>query len=349
MTPTHLPGTPDWLWWTYPWVLLVILLVPLLWRLWLAPRRRPVIRFSGLEALRAAGGRWRERLRLLLPILRTVALACLIIAAARPRIPDQTSRVFAEGVAIELVIDTSGSMNDVDLSPRNRRDTRLDVVKNVVRNFIGVDENAKRRQHDLIGLIRFARYADAICPLTLDHANLLEIIRQVETVKTQDEDGTAIGDALGLAVERLKDLRRTTGTGEQLTIVSRVAILLTDGENNYGAVAPQEAGELAATFGIKVYTILAGSGRQIGFGRRLPADETDLRRIAEVTGGRFYHATDAESLERIYEEIDKLERTRVEERAHLRWHELSFPFMLIAFSCLCAQSLLDATVLRKIP
>lgn len=349
MTPTHLPGTPDWLWWSYPWALLLVLVLPLLWWLWLRPRRRPVIRFSGLESLREAGGRWRERLRLILPILRTVALACLILAAARPRSPDQTSRVFAEGVAIELVIDTSSSMTDFDLSPRNRQDSRLDVVKQVVRNFIGDDPDERRRKQDLIGMIRFARYADAICPLTLDHGNLLEIVARVDTVKTQEEDGTAIGDALGLAVERLKDLRRKAGSGEELTIVSRVVILLTDGENNFGAIEPQQAGELAATYGIKVYTILAGTGRQIGFGRRLPADETDLRHIAEVSGGRFYRATDAESLERIYEEIDKLERTKVEERAHLRWQELSFPLLLIAFSCLGAQTLLDSTVLRKIP
>jgi Ca-activated chloride channel family protein len=335
----------------YPWVLLALLLLPLLWYLWSRPHRRPVLRFSSLAGLRSAGGTARRRLRLVLPVLRTIALACLIVAVARPQRADESSRIFAEGIAIQMVVDTSGSMRDLDLSPRGRNMTRLDVVKDVFREFVEGDEKSDLpgRPNDLIGMIRFARYADAVCPLTLDHDNLLDVLDHAGIVTDPDEDGTAIGDGLALAVERLKELKRTTGSGNQITITSRVVILLTDGENNCGMVTPQEAGELAATFGIKVYTILAGTGRLAGFGFRLPVDDRDLRHIAEVTGGKHFRAQDEESLEEIYAEIDKLERTKVEEKRYTLWGELAQWWLVTAFMCLGLQALLDATWLRKIP
>lgn len=335
----------------YPWVLLALLMLPLLWYLWLRPRRRPVIRFSSLAALRAAGGTTRRRLRLVLPILRTVALVCLIVAVARPQRADETSRLFAEGIAIQMVVDTSSSMSDLDLSPRGKNATRLDVVKEVFRKFVQGDEasDLSGRPNDLIGMVRFARYADAVCPLTLDHDNLLEVLDQTHIVRRRDEDGTAVGDGLALAVERLKDLKRTTGSGDQITITSRVALLLTDGENNFGMITPQQAGELAATYGIRVYTILAGTGELRGFGFRLPVDDRELRHIAEVTGGKHFRAQDEKSLERIYAEIDELERTEVEERRFVRWGELSHWWLVAAFVCVGLQTFLDATRLRKIP
>lgn len=356
MTPVthrHIPLTPDWLQWPEPWVwaLLLVLLLPLLWLLWLRPRRQPVIRFSSLRELSAAGGSVRRRARLILPALRTIALACLIVAVARPQRPDEATRVFAEGVAIQMVVDTSGSMNDFDLSRRDRMQTRLDVVKDVFRKFVEGDENSDLpgRPNDLIGMIRFARYADAVCPLTLDHKNLIDVLDQTRIVTVREEDGTAIGDGLALAVERLKDLKRTTGSGDQMTISSRIVILLTDGENNFGMITPEQAGELAATYGIKVYTILAGTGRVAGPGFRMPVDDRDLSRIAEVTGGKHYRARDENSLEGIYAEIDQLERTKVEEKRYTRWGELSHWWLVAAFICLGMQTLLDATLMRKIP
>jgi Ca-activated chloride channel family protein len=335
----------------YPWALLALLLLPLLWYLWLRPRRHPVIRFSGLTELRAAGGNLTRRVRLILPILRSVALLCLIVAAARPQRADESSRIFAEGIAIQMVVDTSGSMGDFDLSPPGGRVTRLNVVKSVFAKFVrgGEESTLPGRPNDLIGMIRFARYADAVCPLTLDHDNLLAVLEQTHIVDSRSEDGTAIGDGLALAVERLKDLKRTTGSGDQITITSRVVILLTDGENNAGMIAPQEAGELAATYGIKVYTIMAGTGELLGFGFRRPPDDRELRRIAEVTGGKHFRAQDEESLERIYAEIDELERTEVEERRFVRWGELAHWWLVAAFVCIGLQAFLDATRLRKIP
>ncbi len=357
MNHVHLPFTPDWLWWPYPWVwtLALLMLVPVLWVLWLHPRRRPVIRYSSLHTLRQAGGAWRRHARLLLPLLRTAALVGLIVAAARPQVPNESRRVLVEGIAIQMVLDVSGSMADVDLSPRGQQQTRLDVVKDVFRRFVTGDDELPGRPNDLIGMIRFARYPDSVCPLTLDHDTLLDVLAATEIpmdrfgrVK-EEANQTAIGDGLALAVERLKDLKRTTGSGDQLIINSRVAILLTDGENNTGMVTPEQAGELAALHGIKVYTILAGTGQNIGFGRRLPVNDADLKQIANVTGGRHFTATNRDALEAVYEQIDELERTRTEEHRYVEWGELAGPWMMLAFACLGVQTLLDATVLRKIP
>jgi len=352
MNPVHLPGTPAWLWWAYPWVFGLLVLLPLFWWLWLRAARRPVIRYSNLDMLRAAGGAVSRRARLILPILRTVALICLIVAVARPQRPDESRRVFAEGVAIELVVDISGSMEDPDLSlNRNRPVSRWVVVREIVKQFIRgeTDGELGGRKNDLIGLIRFARYPDAVCPLTLDHDALIGVLDETRIVTRREENATSIGDALGLAVERLREVKRTAGSGAQLNIKSRVVILLTDGENNDGMLSPEQAGELAATYGIKVYTILAGTGQNTGFGLRRQVDDSELRHIAEVTGGKHYLARDREALRDVYAEIDQLERTKVEERTNLRWGELSHGWLLAAFACLSMQMFLDSTRLRKIP
>jgi len=357
MTHVHLPLTPDWLMWPQPWVwaLLLLLLLPILWVMWLRPQRRPVIRFSGLQALRAAARPWHRHLRLLLPVLRTVVLGCLIVAAARPQTPNESRRVRVEGIAIEMVLDTSGSMLEGDLSNRRERATRLDVVKDVFRRFVRGDDDLPGRPNDLIGMLRFARYADSVCPLTLDHDALLTVLKQTEVPVDRfgqprpEAQATAIGDGLALAVERLKDLKRTTGSGNQLIITSRIVILLTDGENNAGMITPAQAGELAATYGIKVYTILAGTGQSMGWGFRREVDDTDLQGIADVTGGRHFRARDRAALEEIYKQIDDLERTQTEEHSFVEWGELSWAWLMTAFACLCIQTLLSATLLRKTP
>lgn len=367
MKPVHLPFTPDSIWWAYPWALLLLLGLPVLWFYWTRRDRRRSIRFSSIAPLRSAAGEWPRRLRGILPILRTTALGSLIVAAARPQTADESSRIFAEGIAIQLVVDTSGSMRDFDLAPPNKNWTRLDVVKDVIKRFVSGEGTRQGRVNDLIGLIRFARFSDSVCPLTLDHQSLLDVVSavQIVPVNNKEEDGTAIGDALALAVERMKDLKRTVGSGEQLSIKSRIIILLTDGENNTSIIAPdklqeflKKSGEAAATYGIKVYTILAGTGEAVGYvmpdgtrvvsGRR-PVDDHDLREIADITGGKFFAAKNAKSLESIYQEIDKLERTKTEERRYVRWGEQSWPFLMTAFACLALQMLLDSTRLRKIP
>ncbi|MBL8879912.1 MAG: VWA domain-containing protein [Phycisphaerales bacterium] len=348
MTPVHLPLTPAWLLWAHPWVLAGLLVVPG-YLLWAWRRRGPAIRYSDTSVLRGLGGSLWSRARGVLPLLRAAALAALIIAVARPQRPDESSYTFAEGIAILMVVDTSSSMTDDDLSPPRQSLNRLDVVKDVFRKFVmGGEGGLAGRSNDLIGMIRFARYADSVCPLTLDRTHLLEVLKNTDTVRNREEDGTAIGDGLALAVERLRDVQRATASGQQLKITSRVVILLTDGENNAGNIAPQQAGELAATYGIRVYTILAGTG-QNRMVTRVPVDTTDMRRIADVTGGRFFQARDANALIQIYEQIDQLERTHVEEKRFVRYGELSWPLLIAAFALTCAQTLLDSTILRKIP
>jgi Ca-activated chloride channel family protein len=365
MTHVHLPLTPDWLLWPVPWVhvLFLLLLLPALWVLWLLPRMRPVIRFSNLSLLRDVRAGWRRHMRWSLPVLRTVAVGCLIVGAARPQRPIEDARLQVEGIAIQMVLDTSTSMLDEDLSAPGRHQTRIDVVKDVFKRFVAGDKDQggklEGRPNDLIGMIRFAAYADSVCPLTLDHEALLNVLEQTRTVMwlgrdgrwhgNREEDGTAIGDGLALAVERLRDLRRTIGTGEQLIINSRVVILLTDGENNQGMLTPLQAGKLAAMHGIKVYTILAGTGQRGPWGQRYPVDDSELREIAEITGGRFYRSDNREGLEKVYADIDQLERTRIEELGSLGWEDLSWPWLMAAFAFLSVQTLLDATLLRKIP
>lgn len=361
MTHVHLPLTPDWLFWQQPWVwlLLLLLALPAYWWFWLQPRRRTVLRYSAVGSLREVAGRWRGHLRLALPILRTFALGSLIVAAARPQMPNESRQVRVEGIAIQMVIDVSSSMLDTDLARRGTDETRLDVVKDVFRRFVLGNHELPGRHSDLIGIIRFARYPDSVCPLTLDRDALLDVLAETRTVRWHDrlgmlrgdpdEDGTAIGDGLALAVERLKDLERTTGSGEQFFIESRVVILLTDGENNAGMITPRQAGELAATYGIKVYTILAGSGQRMPFGPRRPIDDADLKYIAEVTGGKYFRSDDRAGLEAIYAEIDRLERTETEEHSYVEWGELAWGWLLVAFVTLGLQLLLDATWLRKIP
>lgn len=356
MHPIHLPLTPDWLYWAYPWVWLLALVagLPVLWWLWRRPAYRAMVRFSDTRSLRAVGGSLQHRLHLLLPVLRLAAIALLIVAAARPMQPSESRRLVVEGIAIQLVIDTSGSMLQLDLSPPSRQMTRLDVVKDVITRFVKGDGKLPGRPNDLIGVIRFAMYADAVSPLTLDHAAVIDVLGKTEVELdrfgrvTEEANRTAIGDGLALAVERLRELKRTSGSGQQFVIKSRIVILLTDGENNAGMITPRQAGDLAAKYGIRVYTIAAGTGQRIGFGR-LPLDDRDLRYIAQTTGGKHFLADSDEALADVYREIDKLERTRTEEQAFVEWGDLGRPFFVAAFALLALQMVLDATWLRRIP
>jgi Ca-activated chloride channel family protein len=332
----------------YPYVLLALMLVPVLW--WYETRRaaRPALRYSSLATLHAAGGATRRPL--LLPLLRCAAAAALLIALARPQRADVARQVYAEGIAIQMVLDVSGSMSELDMSRLGSPpQMRLDIVKDVFQRFVAGDGRLlPGRPEDLIGMIRFARYADSVCPPTLDHDNLLALLKETDIVRERAEDGTAIGDALALAVERLRDIKRTSGRGNQHTIRSRVIILLTDGEHNAGELTPEQAGDLAAALGIKVYTIMAGSGRASGLGV-VPVDDSPLRHIASVTGGQHYRARSAGALASIYGEIDQLERTRTEERRFVTHDERYRAWAVAAFALIALHQTLAATWLRRIP
>jgi Ca-activated chloride channel family protein len=229
---------------------------------------------------------------------------------------------------------------------------RLDAVKEVFRHFVLGDEESPGRPDDMIGLVAFARYADGLCPLTLDHGNLANILDDLEIVTRQEEDGTALGEGLALAVERLRDN----------PAASKVAILLTDGVNNVGDISPQQAAELAAAHHVKVYCIGAGTtgqapypvqdpftGQTVLRAMRVEIDEQTLKEIADKTGGEYFRATDAESLERIYGQIDQLERTEIEQVTYLEYDEHYGAFTLAALALLAIGTLASATFLRRLP
>ena len=307
--------------------------------------------FSSLRQLPAAAKTWRTRLRFVPPLSLALATVALAVALAGPRVADRQTRVKKQGIAIMMVIDISGSMQALDLSTPDRERTRLDAVREVLVDFVLGGHGLPGRPDDLLGIVSFAAYADTRCPLTLDHANLAKSAKQIEIVTKEDEDGTAIGDGLGLALERLRESKAK----------SRVAVLLTDGVNNRGDTAPLQAAELAATLGIKVYTVGAGTNGMApvrvtdGFGRRflsrmpVEIDEKMLRAIADKTGGRYFRATDDKTLTQVYREIDALERSEFVEQRYRQYHEY-YPLALTLGLMLATLAwLLQATLLRRVP
>ena len=302
-------------------LLLAVLAIPL----FLLARRSPGrVLFSSLALLPRTVSGWRARLAWLPDALLSLSLLALVVALAGPRLGERVSQVQREGIAIAMVVDTSGSMRALDLSTADRERTRLAAVQDVFESFVLGGGGLPGRPDDAIGLIRFAGFADTAAPLTLDHENLVAAARNLDIATLRNEDGTAIGDALGLAVERLRESPAQ----------SRIAVLLTDGVNNAGVESPQAAAELARSQGVKVYSIGAGTtgiapvripdGRGGSVLRSMPVeiDEVTLNDIAERTGGRYFRADDAEALVDVYAEIDRLERTRITEERSRQYEEL---------------------------
>ncbi len=280
--------------------------------------------------------------------LATLALA---IALAGPRTGDETTKIQREGIAIVMALDRSGSMDARDFVANDYSISRLEALKNIFRQFVIGGQTSQGRPDDLIGLVAFGTYADGICPLTLDHGNLLNILDQIQVAHERSESATAIGEGLGLAVERLLDSRAQ----------SRIVILLTDGVNNAGTLAPLQAADLAADNGIKVYTIGAGrtgyapvpvtgaDGRQYLRRAMVEMDEKTLQDIAQRTGGRYFHARDAAALAETYQAIDKLERTKITELRYMRYQEHYVVFVLTALILIILAGLVSGTLLRRLP
>ena len=303
-------------------LVLALLAVPV----YLLGRRAPGrVVFSSFALLPRRGGSLRSRLAWVPDAAVALALVALVVAAAGPRVGERFSRVHREGIAIMMVVDVSGSMRALDLSTEDRERTRLEAVQDVFEAFVLGGGDLPGRRNDAIGLVRFAGYADTAAPLTLDHENLAAAARNLTIVGDRAEDGTAIGDALGLAVERLRGSAAS----------SRIVLLLTDGVHNAGVETPGTAAELARSMGIKVYTIGAGTtglapvrvedprtGRTALRAVSVEVDETVLADIAERTGGQFFRAGDAEALADVYGEIDRLERTRISEERFRQYEEL---------------------------
>jgi Ca-activated chloride channel homolog len=317
----------------------------------LAARLPSVVTVSTLSHFDGAPRSLRSRLARLPALLLAAATALFAVALAGPRTGDTSTHVHKEGIAIVMAVDRSGSMNARDFVAGDASVSRLDAVKQVFHDFVEGGDSGKGRTDDLVGLVVFGTYADGVCPLTLDHANLLAILDDVKIATEASEASTALGEGLGLAVERLRDHPAK----------SKVVILLTDGVSNAGEIDPMQAAKLAADNGIKVYTIAAGTRGmapipvQRGDGREyltrvyVDMDEDTMRRIAEATGGRYFHARNKDGLVEVYKEIDKLERTEITEVRYLQYRE-HFPALVEAGMGLVAlAALASATFLRRLP
>jgi Ca-activated chloride channel family protein len=316
-------------------LLLLLLIIPLLL---LFRKRKGVAVTVGDAALASAAAR-RSMLPWLPPVLRALALAAWIIAAAGPRLPGGPTTVRREGIAIVVAIDVSSSMLAEDFAPVNR----LEVAKRQAAAFI------RGRQNDRIGLVAFAGEALTQIPVTLDYAVLEQgvLALRVGTL----EDGTAIGSGLATAVNRLR----------RVPSKSKVVLLLTDGVNNRGAIDPRTAADAATAFGIKVYTVGVGTQGEarIPTGRGLSGfryemlpveiDEVLLRDIAAKTGGRYFRATDSESLSRILQQINQMERNTIEAKQYRAADESPTPFILAGLGCLAIALLLGSTVVVRAP
>ena len=348
-----------------PWALLALIAIPLI-LFYLSRRKGPgSIRFSSIGNARGAGRSLRQRMALLPLALRTVALILLVLALARPQMGREKVKDVTKGVAVQMVVDRSSSMT-AEMDYRGIRRNRLEVVKKVFEEFImGNGEELEGRPNDLVGMVAFARYADTMAPLTLGHGALLRFLDQVKIVTRRAEDGTAIGDALALAAARLRtaeeDISRyASESGEkEYEIKSKIIILLTDGQNNYGKRTPEQAAQLAADWGIKVYTIGVGGNDGVStvktlFGNfKVPTgtrvDTRPLQRVAEMTGGIFRMAADEASLREVYTEIDRLEKSNIESVRYIDYKELFVPFALIALCLVILEAILSATIFRRIP
>lgn len=347
-----------------PWAFLLLILIPALPLIRRYTGRHSAVKFSSVGNAAIAGQSLRRRL-IHLPLgIRILALICLVIALARPQTGREEIVDISSGVAIEMVIDRSGSMA-AEMEFDGRPMTRLDVVKKVFTNFaMGDDKDLPGRPNDLIGIIAFARYPDTICPLTLAHGALPPFLDTIKLVQVQSEDGTAIGDALALAAARLEKADETlakqrTGNKKAYDIKSKIIILLSDGENNAGKRDPLEAATLAAEWGIKVYAIAIGGKDSVQSIRtpfgvfKVPGqqqmDTTVLKQIAEKTGGFFREAGDADSLSAIYEEIDQMEKSEIESVKYVDYKESFPPFALTALFLLGAEIFLANTIFRKMP
>ena len=327
----------------YPLVLLLILFVPVIALILLKKRSDPAFAFSSRELVEELKPTLRTRLSKFPVFLRAGALTLLILAFARPQSVLEGTKTISEGVDIVLTLDTSTSMLAEDFTLRGARVNRFDVVREVVKEFI------QKRKDDRIGMVAFAARAYTVCPLTTDYAWLNENLDRVSVGMI--EDGTAIGSALASSCNRL----RTSKTK------SKIIILLTDGVNNAGTISPVMAAEAARALGIKVYTICAGRkglspypfrdiyGRKVYQNIPIEIDEEVSKKIAATTGGKYYLASDSETLRRIYDDINKLEKSVIEHFGYKEYSELFYYFLIPGLILLLLEIILANTIFMRVP
>ncbi len=320
----------------YFWLFLILPII-IGWYLWKRKQQTPSLKISSIKGFKS-GNNWLARLKPLLFVLRLLALTALIVAMARPRTVDESTKTkTTRGIDIVMAMDVSASMLARDLKPN-----RLEALKTVGARFINA------RPNDRIGLVEYAGESYTRTPLTSDKTIVISSLKNIQ-YNTVIEGGTAIGSGLATAVNRLKDSRAK----------SKVIILLTDGVNNTGFIDPKIASELAVEFGIKVYTIGLGSngmamspigirpdgGFQYG-NVQVEIDEDLLKEIAKTTGGQYFRATTNTKLEQIYEQINKLEKTDIEEFKYTNYDEMFRPWAIFALILLGLELLLRFTVFR---
>ncbi|MBN1596969.1 MAG: VWA domain-containing protein [Bacteroidales bacterium] len=319
-------------------LLLLILVAPVVW--YILRRRNTVatVQVASTKALEQLVPSYKSILAHVMFSLKIVALALLIIALARPQSSNNWENVSTQGIDIVLALDVSSSMLAQDLKP-----DRLRASKDVAVEFIS------GRRNDRIGLVVFSGESFTQCPLTTDHSVLINLFKDLQSGII--EDGTAIGVGLANAVKRLKDSEA----------ISKVIILLTDGVNNQGVIDPITAAELAKTFGIRVYTIGVGTqgtapypvqdffGRTVTRQMPVEIDEETLQQIADITDGKYYRAANNDKLRQIYQEIDKLEKSKINVKEFSRKEEEYLPFVLVAFCILLFEFITRKTLLRSIP
>jgi len=317
---------------------LLLVLIPMVgWYIFRQKKFSASIQVSTIRNLDGIPKTWKHYLRHLLFVITTIVITLLIIVLARPQSSENWENVSTEGIDIIMSIDVSTSMLARDLKP-----DRLEAAKDVATQFIA------GRPYDRIGLVVFSGESFTQCPLTTDHAVVSNLLRNTHTGVL--EDGTAIGNGLATAVSRLKES----------DAISRVIILLTDGENNRGEIPPLTAAEIAKTFGIRVYTIGVGTigtapyPVETPFGIRIQdipvkIDEESLQSIADISGGKYFRATSTEKLRKIYEEIDALEKSKIDVKEFSKKQEEFQPFAIAALLLLIVGILLKVSVFRNIP
>jgi len=321
-----------------PLFLYALLLIPAMVAFYLMKQQKVTasVRMPGLQPFAHTGTTFRHYLRHILFALRVVAITLLIIVLARPQRTDRYQDVSTEGIDIVLTQDISGSMLARDFKP-----DRLDAAKNIATEFIS------GRPYDRIGLVVFSGESFTQCPITTDHAVLINLLREIQSGMI--EDGTAIGMGLATAVNRIKDSKAK----------SKVIILLTDGVNNRGEIAPATAADIAKTFGIRVYTIGVGTQGTAPYPVQTPygiqyqdmpveIDEGILQEIAQKTGGKYFRATDNDKLTQVYKEIDKLEKSKIDVKQFSRKEEKYLIPAVIAFFLLLFEIVARNTIFKNL-
>lgn len=322
----------------HPYFLGLLLLLPLMawWQYRHKQRDNPAMRLTTVAGLRQVGAGGRARLRPLLFALRLLAIAMLSIALARPQSSNTTENIDSEGIDIVLSMDMSGSMLAEDFKPN-----RIEAAKKVALNFV------EQRPTDRMGLVIFAGESFTMCPLTIDHHVLKGQIAQIKNGMLTD--GTSIGMGLATAVDRLRQSKSK----------SKVIILMTDGVNNTGRIDPNTALEIAKAYKIRIYTIGVGTRGQapmpvqtpMGIQRQMVPVEIDeplLQKMASETKGKYFRATGNKALEAVYDDIDKLEKTKIDITSYKHYAELFFPFACVAVIALLLELLLRYTVFKSI-